>query len=109
MRVLELHSPQPALTERPGRVVMSPSKIIEIREVQPMVLRWVYGAAQAMAVVLLVSSAGAFTASLWVALKEPSVWAVLPRGDVLSITPMQPTAAMEKGIQAAVSSQGAGR
>jgi hypothetical protein len=89
--------------------ILSPSQIIEIRELQPMVLRWTFSAAQAMAVVLLVSSAGAFAASLWAALKEPTVWAVLPRGDVLSITPLQPTAAMEQGMRAAVGSQGAAR
>jgi hypothetical protein len=79
---------------------MTPHQVIEIRQLQPMVLRWVFGAAHVMAAVLLLSAAMAFGAALLAALKDPSVWAVLPRGDVLSIKPLERTAAMEQGIRA---------
>jgi hypothetical protein len=81
---------------------MTPHQIIEIRQLQPMVLRWCLGAAQAMAAVLMVAAGVAFGAATLAALKAPSVWAVLPRGDVLSITPIEPNKSMEPGIRGAL-------
>lgn len=82
--------------------VMTPSQVIEIRESQPIVLRWVLTSAQWMAAVLLAASVTAFAGSLWAAMKRPAVWAVLPRGDVVSITPLTLTPALEQGVQAAL-------
>ncbi len=89
---------------------MTPHQVIEVRQLQPMVLRWVLATAQVMAAVLLLSATTAFAAALVAAFKEPGVWAVLPRGDVLSIRPMERTASMEQGIRTALQGgQGATR
>jgi hypothetical protein len=80
--------------------IMTPSQVIEIRQLQPLVLRWLYRAAFGLVALLLAASVVALSASVWAALKEPAVWAVLPRGDVLSITPVRPNAAMEQQMRA---------
>jgi hypothetical protein len=64
---------------------LSPSQVIEIRQVQPAVQAWVLRSAFVFAIALNVTALLLVVSAVQVLTAKPQVWAVLPSGQTVQI------------------------